>query len=392
MQRLRISGFLGIDDADIALDGLTALIGAQASGKSVIARLFYFFNEYFSEFDEIALLKGEHKTTFDSKKKQDFCKIFPTYAWIPDEFEIIYNQGDHQVVISSVAGRSSVDIKTSPSVASYFRSLKTSFAEFKRNYSDEELYAPTRVLREFRRSMVSENIDKFERPLFVPASRSFYSTIREEIFSILSIDEKIDSIIMQFGEFYESAKMSVYLNQTRRKTNGEGDKVLYEYFRDIIKGEYARIDNRDWIEMPRGRIELSKASSGQQEALPLLVTLARFPAPGRTLIIEEPEAHLFPESQVKILEFIYQQCVSRNTDILFTTHSPYLLSALNNHILKREVGEGQVAASILAYSLGGGKSSSIVDPETSLISADYIDSVSERINAEFLSIMEDRDV
>ena len=82
MQTLIIRDFLGIREAVVELDRLTALIGAQATGKSVIARLVYFFNEYFAGFDEIALLKQEHKKTYDSRKKVDFCKLFPQYTWV----------------------------------------------------------------------------------------------------------------------------------------------------------------------------------------------------------------------------------------------------------------------------------------------------------------------
>jgi len=77
MKTLRINGFLGLSNVNIELDGLTVLIGEQASGKSVIARLIYFFTEYFADFDEISLPKNEHKKTYDSRKKSEFNKIFP---------------------------------------------------------------------------------------------------------------------------------------------------------------------------------------------------------------------------------------------------------------------------------------------------------------------------
>ena len=46
-------------------------------------------------------------------------------------------------------------------------------------------------------------------------------------------------------------------------------------------------------------------------------------------IIEEPESHLFPETQKKIMQFI--AAVKNNgNEILVTTHSPYILGELNN--------------------------------------------------------------
>jgi len=172
--------------------------------------------------------------------------------------------------------------------------------------------------------MADAHSERYERPLFVPAARSFYATIREEIFSILSLDEKIDRIVMQFGEFYESTKLATRQNDLLRSSKDMPFRPERKYFEDVVRGQYVRIDNRDWIQMPRGRVEMSKASSGQQEAVPLLFAISRFPSLGRTLIIEEPEAHLFTSAQVAVLDFILKQCVTRETDILFTTHSPYL--------------------------------------------------------------------
>jgi AAA15 family ATPase/GTPase len=396
MQVLTVEGFLGIRSAKVHLDGLTVLIGAQASGKSVIARLFYFFNEYFADFDELALLKNEHKKTYDARKKQDFCRIFPNYSWESDEFVISFHTGAHFIEIKSAAGSSSIDLQTSKSVSDYFRSIKKSFQDFSKGFAERGIPTQTRMLREFRMINKTHSGEKHERSLFVPAARSFYSTIREEIFSILSIDEKIDRILMQFGDFYESAKASVRYDDSNRRTPGRQERTPsaeLRYFASVLKGHYVRADERDWIDMERGRIELSKASSGQQEALPLLLALSRFPAPGRTLIIEEPEAHLFPESQVEVLDFIVRQTVTRETNILITTHSPYLLASLNNYILRGLNGAGKSISSdrVYAYSLQKGRSQSIKDKETKLISADYIDSISEVITSEFISILESTD-
>ncbi|MFN3972882.1 MAG: AAA family ATPase [Gemmobacter sp.] len=390
MQELKIEGFLGIKSAAITLDGVTVIIGPQASGKSVVARLFFFFNEYFADFDELPLAKNEHKKTYDSRKKGDFCKIFPQYAWHDDEFTVEYQNGDHWIRITSGRGSSSLELTTSPSVATSFRQLKIAFQDFSSSYPDD-LKAPSfRILREFRNQMAHNSLAHFEHALFVPAARSFYASIREEVFAILSMDEKIDQIIMQFGAFYESAKARMRFDDERGLKGGKGAKHR-AYFDKIAKGRYLMVEGRDWIEMERGRIEMSKASSGQQEAFPLLVALSQFPAPGRTLVIEEPEAHLFPTAQVTILEFIVLQAVERQTSIFLTTHSPYLLSALNNLILRGTKNQalGIAPERAKAFSLVDGISQNLIDEETGLISGDYIDNVSDEIYRDFVSILEE---
>ena len=392
MQRLTVNGFLGIDAAQIDLDRLTVLIGPQASGKSVVARLLYFFLEYFAGFNEFSLYKNEHKKTYDARKRQEFCQIFPRYSWEKSEFNIRFDIGDANVEVTSRAGSEQFEFRTSADVAKYFRELKSSFKTYYEAMSDsEQRFGSARIIREFRRLQEEMEVPRYESPLFVPAARSFYSTIREEIFSILSIDEKIDKITMQFGEFYETNKALMRPYGVGRSGGGHvSSSKEREYFEDIVKGNFVREDNRDWIEMKRGRIELSRASSGQQEAVPLLVALLRYPRKGRTLIIEEPEAHLFPDSQAKMLSLIVRQVVERDTSILFTTHSPYLLAALNNFLLKGEGGitGGLPPSGMRAYALNQGRSESIIDNETGLVAAGYIDSVSEKIEQEFLEILE----
>lgn len=389
MQKLTISGFLGINQAEVILEGVTIIIGPQASGKSIIARLFFFFNEYFADFDELPLIKNEHKKTYDSKKKDDFYKIFPQYAWLDDSFSIIYENGDHSITVKSSRGSSSLEIMTSASVAQSFRQLKTEYQKYAESFPAESRLSGVRLLREFRNQMAHNSLTHFEHSLFVPAARSFYATIREEIFAILSMDEKIDRIIMQFGDFYETAKSRLALENEHRSRNSMAGRHR-EYFEKIAKGRYVRIDGRDWIEMDRGRIEMSKASSGQQEAFPLLVALSQFPAPGRTLIIEEPEAHLFPSSQITMLDFIVRQSVARQTSIFITTHSPYLLGALNNLILRSFNADAWPLGplSVAAFSLQSGGAQSILDIETGLISADYIDAASDEIYSEFAALIE----
>lgn len=51
------------------------------------------------------------------------------------------------------------------------------------------------------------------------------------------------------------------------------------------------------------------------------------------LFIEEPELNLFPSAQKELLYFIISQIKSKDHSVFFTTHSPYILYALNNCIM-----------------------------------------------------------
>lgn len=392
-QRLTISGFLGIEQAELHVRPITLIIGEQASGKSVIARLLYFFYTYLADFDELSLSKNEHKSTYDKNKKLEFYNIFPQYTWTDDEFEIGFEYNEHQISISSAANSNAVRIKTSKAVADYFRDLKREFQKFQAQSESESLFSTSRALREFRMLQLERDLRLYEQPLFVPAARSFYATIRDEIFRLLSLDSEIDQIILQFGDFYEAAKRSPLFRHTGRgrvDRVGSSRRIEHDYFNRIVKGQLTQIDGRDWLETSRGRIELSKASSGQQEAAPLLMAISRFPQPGRALIIEEPEAHLFPSAQVEILDFMIYQAKAQRANFVFTTHSPYLLSALNGFLVRAEARLDKHLApeSVGAYCLSKGKLVSLLDPESGLIEASYIDEISEQLEEEFVAALD----
>ncbi len=114
-------------------------------------------------------------------------------------------------------------------------------------------------------------------------------------------------------------------------------------------------------------------------------------------IVEEPEQNLFPEAQADILYYLIQ-CMNsgavlggRNS-LVISTHSPYVIEALNNSIYaKKLVDNGKSIDGLLepnelvayddvsAYKLSDGIIENIKDDELKQINAGYLDSCSERI-------------
>lgn len=79
------------------------------------------------------------------------------------------------------------------------------------------------------------------------------------------------------------------------------------------------------------KVILIFASSGQQELLwlynQLYILLLR--RENAFVIIEEPEAHLYPSLQKEVMDFIVQFAYLNNSTVYVTTHSPYLLVEAN---------------------------------------------------------------
>lgn len=137
-------------------------------------------------------------------------------------------------------------------------------------------------------------------------------------------------------------------------------------------------------------------------------TLKQFIPSSFINIVEEPEQNLFPNSQQKVINSLieYNNAIKENK-LIISTHSPYILSALNNSILAEEVFEKtgksidaygkdkRVAfADVSAYQLDNGRIRDIKDYETNLINAEAIDSCSDVINSDFdrlLDLMPDNE-
>lgn len=85
-----------------------------------------------------------------------------------------------------------------------------------------------------------------------------------------------------------------------------------------------------------GRFPMTRVSSMLSELAPLLLVLK---APGLHvdhLTIDEPEAHLHPEMQVRVASFL-ATLVERGLRVVLTTHSDFFVSQINNMMRRREL-------------------------------------------------------
>lgn len=119
-------------------------------------------------------------------------------------------------------------------------------------------------------------------------------------------------------------------------------------------------------------------------------------------IVEEPEQNLFPSTQKSLVENLVSTCNENGHEHGFTltTHSPYVLSALNNLIYAYQVGQKNDVSDIVPKQcwiapsdvcawmvMDNGTVEDIIDSELNHIMAEKIDSVSTCINETFDSLM-----
>ena len=406
MEKLLVNNFLVIKKANFDVGRINLIIGSQANGKSILAKLLYFFREFLNSTYLESIMSFDLKKDVEKKALLEFKQYFPKYAWINQNFNIEYIINDISITINK--NKSSNDIvkfNYSSNLISLHRMLKNSYKKKQHESGDTKIhFIPDAYFQVIEEHVFEEKIgNNFNRSLFIPAGRSFFANLQKNIFSFLSSNIDIDPFISQFGSKYEFAK-GAYDKKYDELFNDKMAIKFYAIVESIIVGRYKHKNGKDWIEYKDQKVNLADASSGQQEALPMLLVMSiHFLArSGITMFIEEPEAHLFPVSQKHIISLIGLIYNNAKQDFVITTHSPYILTAINNMILARDVANEQGNEAIKdivdpeftidyedvkAYTIENGVLISILDDESRLIGTNIIDSVSDEFSDEFDSLI-----
>ncbi len=111
-------------------------------------------------------------------------------------------------------------------------------------------------------------------------------------------------------------------------------KVLED---EILKGRIELISDKTGVGneifyiTPEGSISLGRVSSMITELAPIILYFKYIIKNRCFLVIEEPEAHLHPDAQIKFAKFIIR-LIRDGFRLLITTHSDHLIYQLNNFI------------------------------------------------------------
>jgi AAA15 family ATPase/GTPase len=65
MEKLIVSNFLNLKDIELDLNKFNIIIGPQAQGKSVLAKLVFFFKDFWQDYRS-SILEQKNKTDFDN--------------------------------------------------------------------------------------------------------------------------------------------------------------------------------------------------------------------------------------------------------------------------------------------------------------------------------------
>jgi AAA15 family ATPase/GTPase len=425
-EKLIIKNFAGIKELEIEVKRINILIGPQASGKSVCAKLLYYFKNFIWEILD-AVENEKDKRYLDSECIRTFKEYFPPDCWGNEDFLIRYEVSNYHLEI-----RKKIDNREDHLVMKYSDFFKEEYKRL-RNYQkriqtvdiDEDeferykrMQLNNRKLRTYFIEHLGTSLPKEScfAQLFIPAGRSFFANLQSNIFTFLASNNNLDPFLRDFGSTYETLKYYGLEPEIRGFARKEIRPLFEEMDRLTEKslcGKYSQHKGEDFLIMENERqVRVSNSSSGQQETLPLTIILGALPymslSLGRSVYIEEPEAHLFPNAQRSIIELISTvfNFPMKNLQFFITTHSPYALTSINNllqaGILYQDPNQATLSklkkiipqfkslntSDLSAYMLENGECHNIISPETGLIDARIIDSVSEDLAIEFDQLLD----
>lgn len=346
---LIVKNFGPIKDAHIQTKRYNVLIGNTSTGKSVLAKLIsiaYEIEFYFIEngnFDAFAKLLKKYCIDFPFSDSTQIEISFALAHWIitKDSFRIIKSIG------SPFFKQDTVNISNNKDVAYLYREISIDknmendldpnnpiVEEAKKTYkelvdniahnqkTDLSQYSQPAIDLAYR-TFLAYIHDK-NASVYVPAERNLMSVFTNNIFSFLKSGSNIPESIKRFGSLYEAAK-------------GENKNLSIDFMN--IKVDFANENDKIVLDDAGTEIRFEQASSGMQSIIPLWAVFLygiKNHSLG-TAIIEEPEQNLFPTLQVDLVNNLVAQLNQTKANLLITTHSPYILSVLDNLIYANDV-------------------------------------------------------
>lgn len=457
MPKLVVKNFINIREAEIDMDkSLVVFIGATASGKSVLAKLLYFFHELIRDFrqyikqinayppEQLKSDSPDLSTVFRAQISYKFREFFgeaSELALIADNddaikpFEIIYHWTTDSTITLTLDAEKTLEIQL-PTVMDEIETLCYALQEKLRQFDKEQKTdadPPTKAdVSSTDSAQVSKTSDRFffilkmaigisditeklagtyRDSLFIPADRNiavnypdalkriFYGGIKSDLHTRAATRPRVNlHLIARFleknEEFLDTFSTQNFHNIFNEKAEAESDsidkpmiKFLLKEISCILKSEYetiGEISESRLFSHPTGENAafLERASTGQQNIIRILQDTFMNVLYNEVIfrVIEEPEAHLHPIAQKHLMHIIALMRNHIDSQIVITTHSPYLLAVLKNLLTAGQLSEKEPEAvaeiealapklcwlnpdDVEVYHLKDGISHAIVQPE-----------------------------
>ena len=436
MQKIEIKYLGPVQELEMDIKDFNLLIGEQATGKSTVAKAIYFFRiikstltDYLCQVYDTALYNGNDVSDgFNKVLKKELKSIFISlfgYSWDLDKrlyLKYEYASGIWiDVKLNKNGKRKYISVRYSPKLTQTLKDLEKEALElFEQKPETTTIslaYASKERLRNYDnfKNGVNKIFDDYKETYYIPAGRSMLTLLVNNR-SLLENDN-LDLITRQFMQVidnihrvFEDGIRNVHKRYPDGERRFDVTKTAEMLISDL-KGDYLYNAGKEYIvvedeEEHSEKIPINFASSGQQEVLWLLnqLYILMLKKEKAFVIIEEPEAHLYPSLQSKVVEFISYFANINNSSILITTHSPYILTSVNTLYCAGKVIEKNSTYSKKVYdiidsnceidpqkvtALKINKDKSIlnlINEELQELNTEMIDEISDSVNEKYMEL------
>jgi len=379
MEKLTVKNLGPLKNFTMETNALTVLIGPQASGKSLLMQLLY----YFRNVKELSAYYYNDNIS-DSKwlEAVGSFNIFSLRSAVLGQLV----RGDRAIIDYKVNNKIKYSISVTETSIILGEKLKKESIEWLKN-----MKSTADTLVEMMRHKTI-----FPQDIYIPAERSIYSLFNVK--PMILFDTILPIQLRHFINNLETAKRiygDMYKDISVNNIGGNNEllRLQWKALDGIV---YCTKDNvlsfirDDHVEL------LNFISSGQMATWPffMLASVYESNTDERIFYYEEPETHLHPGAQVQVMNAV-AYLLSKGHRLIISTHSPFILYVINNlmqaHIAYNgDTPEGKFSINpdqVSAYCLGDNPHS-IVNRKTKLLELQEIDSVFDELNVDFEKYMD----
>ena len=347
MARIEICKLGPIKECAIEIENFTVLTGKQASGKSTVAKSVYFCKTVKDDIYDIilrrSLLGGDTSLLQDVTRilRNKFLQLFGSSMAMNPEMKLKYYYADNTYMEVCLRRQDRIEIFL-PNLVWF--NFSSDIMEYLTNDWQKKDIEKESLRRELNKLFYDE-----QECVFIPAGRSLLTLLTSQMNYLFATmdDEQKSSIDLSTQKYIERIlKIRPLFSEgidglVSQKGNTPGVVLdlkaiaaLLKQTERILEGKYIYKDGEERLYIGKEHfVKINYASSGQQETVWIFNILLHLMVNNTKafLILEEPEAHLYPEAQKGMID-ILALTANKSCSIMITTHSPYILGALNNLI------------------------------------------------------------